>query len=82
MVDSKDDLRTKYSQRFVEFLASERAQLQVLKGGLFSTAKGINIADDSGVMKDITPNKIEDYEMFNVFLSKTEIEKLQQKLLL
>lgn len=82
VVDLKDDLRTKYSQKFVEFLASERAQLQVLKGGLFSTAKGMNIADDSGVMKDITPNKIEDYEMFNVFLSKTEIEKLQQKLLL
>ena len=80
-VDSGDGLKNKYIQNFVEYMVQERAQQQVLKSGLFSTNKGVKVAEESGVMKDITPNNISSYEIFNVFLSKTEIEKLQHELL-
>ena len=80
-VDSGDGLKNKYIQNFVEYMVQERAQQQVLKSGLFSTSKGVKVAEESGVMKDITPNNISSYEIFNVFLSKTEIEKLQHEVL-
>ena len=47
----------------------------MLSGSYFNLKK-------SGVMQDIPPLKIESYEVFNVFLSKSEIEKLQRDLLI
>ena len=81
MVDSGDELKNKYIQNFTTFLTEERAQQIVLSSGLFSANKSVKNASESGVMKDITPNNISDCKVLNVFLTKSEIEKLQQEFL-
>ena len=81
VVDSGDELKNKYIKQFAEYLISEKAQTLVVDSGLFSTNSKLNYGVKEGVMKDITPNNISDYTIPNVFLSKIEIEKSQQKLL-
>ena len=60
-------------QKFVDVLTGVDFQEKVVESGLYSVAK-------TGVMQDIPFEIIEDYDVFNVFITKNEIEKLREKL--
>ena len=80
--DDGNKTKQKYVDEFVKFLTGEVGQQIVCDGGLVSVIDDDKNLKKSGVMQDIPPLKIESYEVFNVFLSKSEIEKLQRDLLI
>lgn len=66
---------------FVKYMTESQVQSMVEESGLMSVNKTQNNVQKQGVMQDITPYKIEDYELLNVFIGCTEIEKIQQEFL-
>lgn len=78
-VDDGNKTKQKYVDGFVEYLTGVAGQQVVCDGGLLPVLKYTQGLKIDGVMKDIPLENIKSYEVFGVFLSKTEIEKLQQK---
>ena len=66
---------------FVNYMTQSQVQSMVEESGLMSVNKMQNNAQKQGAMQDITPYKIEHYELLNVFIGCTEIEKIQQEFL-
>ena len=74
---SDDQIKNEYKEKFVEMLAGEVGWTKVLKSDMFSGAK-VDFNDFNGsVMQDIVLENIANYEIFNAFLEKEEIDKLQ-----
>ena len=66
-----------YAEKFVQDLILEKSQNQVLKGGLLSI-NGSDFENKEGAMQNIILHNFSDYATLNVFIDKSEIQKLQQ----
>ena len=77
VVDSGSDAREYYAKLFANFLLSDNAQSALSKYGLFSV-NGKNIYE-SGYMLEFENILSKDLTSVNAFISKEEINKLQQE---
>lgn len=61
-------------EKFVKFVTESVCQKQLCENGILP----VNLDDKQGVMKHIVLDKIKDYSLLNVFVSKKEIEEMRQ----
>lgn len=78
LAKSNNDVKKSYTQKFVEMVVNDGKGL-FEKTGLFSATKTDYDFANNGVMQDIILENIANYKLNNVFISKSEIEKLQSK---
>ncbi len=81
MSDIHDKIKKTCVVNFVNYMTQSQVQSMVEESGLMSVNKMQNNAQKQGIMQDITSYKIEHYELLNVFIGCTEIEKIQQEFL-
>ena len=56
-----------HAQAFVKKLVSKKVQEKVSKNGVFSVNSAVKNQDNVGIMSNITPENIANYECYNVF---------------
>ena len=77
-VTNNGEKQNKHAQAFVEKLVSKKTQEWVSENGVFAVNKTVKNQNNEGAMSNITPENIANYKCYNVFLSKSEIERLQK----
>lgn len=70
--------KEKYIQMFAQFLVLEESQKLVAESGLFSILKSFEINENNSTMQNIIPEKFNDYDAPNVFITQNEIKDSQK----
>lgn len=78
LAKTDNDVKKSYTQKFAEMVVGDGKGL-FEKTGLFSATKTDYSFANNGVMQDIILDNIASYTLNNVFITKSEIEKLQSK---
>lgn len=78
LITKNSEQRYNHAQAFVKKLVSAKVQEWAGEKGMFVVNKTIKSQNNTGIMSNITPENIENYKCFNVFLTKGDIERLQK----